>query len=567
VAEAARAAADLHRHLRPIVGVLPEGQALHALATRERPEQIVFSVLLEADGKAREAALDAAWRWALRWHGLVQEEMATRAWAARSGGPPEAAAAWRRLEAARGRLAELWVRGAPGGGEGAYEQALRRAEAERAAAAEELAEASAGYRALRLNRAVTRGDLGAELADGEVLVQPVRVGVGPAGAGGPAPRDVALLLHPGGGADAVDLGPASRHDALVRAWRQALDRTSTVARPEAGALEPLWHAGSALRRALWDPVAERIGSAETVFLVPGGPLALVPVTALPTGSGAFVIDDGPAVRVIDSARDLVRPLHPAAERGRGLLALGAPDFGATAEQRVAGLAAAGAAVSFRGDGPSCQGLQARRWAPLPAAEAEIRRVAALLKDEKPRWAATGARASEARFKRLAPGRRIVHLATHGYFLAASECSEEVGPLLRSGLVLAGASRGAGSAGSDDGVLTAEEVAALDLHGVELVVLSACEAGRGDVVGGEGVLGLRRAFALAGVEQLVLNVWPVPDRWSARWMGTFYRALSDGADIAAAARRAQRENLARLRETGRAPHPYYWSGWMAVGPVR
>lgn len=571
VRSATRAAADLHRHLRPIVGVLPEGQALHTLRTRDRPEEILFSILLEEgrSGSARAAAIEGVWRWALRWRGMVQEELASRALAVRAGGSEGARRAWDRLQAARERLAELWVRGA-GSEPGAYARALAEAEDERRAAAEALAAESAGYRALRGNRAVGFGELLEALGDRDGLVQIVRVEVRAPSTGAGSLRDVALLVAPGGAADAVDLGEAARNDRLVDAWTRELDGALPLARPDSEALEPLWRAGRSLRRAVWDPILARLGDAEEVHLVPGGPLALVPVASLPLDEGGFVLDEGPSVRIVDSARDLVSPLYPVGEPGRGLLALGAPDFEAGPEARRSGLEGAARVASvFRSARSACRGIAERAWDPLPAAEAEVSLVASLLEGEQPSWAVTGAGASEERFKRLAPGRRVLHLATHGYFVGDDACDERIGPLLRSGLILAGAGRGddataAPAESTEDGVLTAEEVAALDLTGVELVVLSACEAGRGDVVDGEGVLGLRRALSLAGAQQMVVNVWPVPDTWSARWMKAFYGAMREGEDVATAVRVAQRDNLDRLRRVGRTPHPYYWSGWIAVG---
>src|SRR5262249_46617334 len=114
--------------------------------------------------------------------------------------------------------------------------------------------------------------------------------------------------------------------------------------------------------------------------------------------------------------------------------------------------------------------------------------------------------------------RYVHLATHGFFREAS--AEGVrNPLLLSGVVLAGANRRA-----EEGLLTAEEVGGLDLRGCRLAVLSACETGLGGTVGGEGVLGLQRAFHLAGARAVVSSLWQVPDRATQSLMERFYDNL-------------------------------------------
>ena len=150
---------------------------------------------------------------------------------------------------------------------------------------------------------------------------------------------------------------------------------------------------------------------------------------------------------------------------------------------------------------------------------------------------TGARATETAFKRSAPGKSYLHLATHGFFLG-NDCDDAVytgrgpdglrgiggrtgakrrrilpdNPLLLSGLALAGANqRRPTRADPEDGILTAEEVAALDLDGVEWAVLSACDTGVGGIKAGEGVFGLRRAFRVAGARTIIMSLWAVEDR--------------------------------------------------------
>jgi CHAT domain-containing protein len=146
------------------------------------------------------------------------------------------------------------------------------------------------------------------------------------------------------------------------------------------------------------------------------------------------------------------------------------------------------------------------------------------------------------------------------------------PLLRAGLALAGANRrvAGGSAGTvdprpmEDGILTALEVSGLDLTGTELVVLSACETGMGDVRSGEGVFGLRRAFRLAGAESIVMSLWAVPDRPTSELMERFYGYWLDGRSGSSALRRAALDLLeARRREKG-AAHPLFWGGFILAG---
>lgn len=186
--------------------------------------------------------------------------------------------------------------------------------------------------------------------------------------------------------------------------------------------------------------------------------------------------------------------------------------------------------------------------------------------------------------RLKTGRspRILHIATHGFFLpdqkqhfdddALPEASDNKlerllkqrleNPLLRSGLALAGVntwSRGGFlPAEAENGMLTAEDVTGLDLLDTELVVLSACETGLGEVRIGEGVFGLRRAFVVAGARRLVMSLWKVPDQETQELMVDFYRHILDGRPGPDALRLAQRA----LKDRNR--HPYYWGAFIYQG---
>jgi len=143
------------------------------------------------------------------------------------------------------------------------------------------------------------------------------------------------------------------------------------------------------------------------------------------------------------------------------------------------------------------------------------------------------------------------------------------PLLRSGLVLTGANALGESSSSaalmDDGWVTAEEISLMQLQGTELVVLSACETGLGDVQVGEGVYGLRRAFLNAGARTLISTLFKVPSRQSAEIMGQFYDGLKEGKKgKLESLHDAQLWAINRRREQGGAAHPFFWAGFVLVG---
>jgi CHAT domain-containing protein len=197
---------------------------------------------------------------------------------------------------------------------------------------------------------------------------------------------------------------------------------------------------------------------------------------------------------------------------------------------------------------------------------------------------SGRAATEAAVKAGAAGTRVLHLATHGFFLGArcaptpdrvahAEPAGEIdageNPLLLAGFALSGANRRE-SAGPDDedGILTAEEIAALDLRGVEWAVLSACDTGVGEVRAGEGVLGLRRAFQVAGARTVIMSLWPVDDENTRRWMtGVYERRFVRGAGTMEAVRESSLEQLRRRRTAGLSTHPFYWAGFIAAGQWR
>ncbi len=132
------------------------------------------------------------------------------------------------------------------------------------------------------------------------------------------------------------------------------------------------------------------------------------------------------------------------------------------------------------------------------------------------------------------------------------------PLLRSGLVLAGANQLA--EGEDDGILTALEAMGLDLTGTELVFLSACDTGVGTVANGEGVYGLRRALVIAGARSQVTTLWKIHDEATRRFVERYYKRLMAGEGRSEALRQVQ---IGMLRSPA-LRHPYYWAAFIPIG---
>jgi len=338
----------------------------------------------------------------------------------------------------------------------------------------------------------------------------------------------------------VDLGLAADIDDAVAGWRDVLANPNSFP-------QRISDRGEALAALVWDPIAPSVGRARRVLLIPDGTLAAAPLGALPMSDGDYLLEHVD-IGMLDRAQDLFLPMP----RGEGSLVVGGVDFGGAVGE-YEGVRGSAAAPCTRSD-----------WSFLPGTVAEAERLGGRV---EPATHLTGDQATEEAIQNGLPGKRVVHIATHGFFardqgcISALDGSGGVGydPMLMSGIVLAGANRPPEPLAVQDGILTAAEVAALDLSGTELVVLSACETGLGEIRSGQGVLGLRRAFAIAGTGSLVMTLWAVGDEQSAEIMERFYdQWLRGKLSPADALLRAQRS---LIDEDAPA---WGWAGVVATG---
>jgi CHAT domain-containing protein/Flp pilus assembly protein TadD len=211
-------------------------------------------------------------------------------------------------------------------------------------------------------------------------------------------------------------------------------------------------------------------------------------------------------------------------------------------------------------------------AALPGTKTEIENIAKILKAGGYQTTPYLQKTSTEAIIKTMKGPALVHIATHGYFQADVE-EETIGvhqenaknnPLLRSGLLLAGASptiKGEAMPNlesNDNGVLTAYEAMNLSLDGTDLIILSACETGLGDVRAGEGVYGLQRAFLVAGAKAMVMSLWKVDDAATQALMTNFYTNLAKGGSKAKAFKQAQLQLMVKYKE------PYYWGAFVMMG---
>jgi len=353
------------------------------------------------------------------------------------------------------------------------------------------------------------------------------------------PRVSAWVLHAGDPAVRhVDLGPAAPIEEAITAHLRGIAgggeargvSVDTSDRATGSGSSARDGAGGALRTLLWDPLREALGDARTAFVSPDGALGTLPFETLRDDGGRYLVEDRDFVYVPDgSALVELTSAHPSL--GDSLLAVGGVDYARRAPEDRKEAAAPASPPPARVATARSRGEPSRAfadgWIPLPATIPEVRGIAATFARARADGSLRlllGADATEEGLKVAMPRHAILHLATHGFFQpeglpsmweqALDAVSGERGggmlmtetatrltglhPGLLSGLVLAGVNRPPGEdEDRDDGYLTASEVTLLDLSGVELAVLSACETGLGRPQSGEGLLGLRRAFHMAG----------------------------------------------------------------------
>jgi len=383
----------------------------------------------------------------------------------------------------------------------------------------------------------------------------------------------------------IDLGEAEPLDRLITEFRIAVARGATtrsaedmarivthIRRPESQEL-----IGATLRAAVFDVLVRWLGGRRRLFLAPDGDLYRLPFDLLPQTDGRRLLDVY-QISYVNTGRDVLRWGDAfTSQSTTPPLVVADPDFTLAYD----GLSPPPA------DPPASKRSRDLRhdkykFARLPATRQEGECIAALLGVQP--WLDKAA--LEGRLKQTCRSPGILHLATHGFFLEDQQRSLDrklpeisvlegaepslgrlagplpENPLLRAGLALAGAQTwldgGQLPTEAEDGLLTAEDVSGLDLLATELVVLSACETGLGEVHAGEGVFGLQRAFVLAGAKTLVMSLWCVPDEHTRELMKDFYGRILAGQPRADALHDAQQAMKSKY------PDPYYWGAFICQG---
>jgi CHAT domain-containing protein/tetratricopeptide (TPR) repeat protein len=574
-----------------IFSIGSESQRMAYLRTLESSFGAFLSLIVRyfaAATVARGAAMDLV----LRRKALGAEVLAVQRDAVLSGRYPALESKLRALRALRVQIGQKTLAGPGAEGPAVYRQRLTEWGVSRATLETELARRIPEMNLTLALGGADRRAVSQRLPPDSALVEFIRFDVfdfkavpAQGQASWQPARYLAFVLRAGEPDDVhmVDLGDAERIDHLIAAFRATVtgERSSRGARDIVPAETPSRIAtpavdGADLRAILFDPLVVELDERTRVILAPDGDLTRLPFEALPMSDGRRLID-AYELSYVSVGRDVLRFGVGSSVQPSDPLVAADPDFDLVGGEAPSAETAA--------PPPGCLSRDLDRstvhFGRLPGTRLEGERIAELLGAEL----FMGASAVERRVK----GRRspsTLHLATHGFFLAdqphdlnmmpslaltGETADKQLGrlvgqrlenPLLRSGLALAGANTwlrdGVLADEAEDGLLTAEDVSGLDLLSTDLVVLSACETGLGEVRSGEGVFGLRRAFVLAGAKTLVMSLWKVDDERTRELMEDFYARLLQHEPRAQALRRAQ------LAVKVQYPEPYNWGAFICQG---
>jgi len=360
---------------------------------------------------------------------------------------------------------------------------------------------------------------------------------------------IAFVVHAGQGdkPGMIDLGDAAKIDKAVTLLKKEIVDYRDIKDPT------MISASKKLYKLVFKPLLKELGNKSEIFISPDGNLNLIPFEVLQGPEGRFLIEDY-TFNYLAAGRDIVG-FGEIKERGRKALLMGDPDFDLGEAGKDSSLREL-ALTSVENTEEHMRSVDMRgfHFTRLPGTREEVRTIHALFGQNNADLY-TGREALEEVLKQKgAPS--ILHLATHGFFLSDFELRDSSGdefdrgmvvqltkvskktgaesiriknPLLRSGIALAGANNAlkANETEKSDGIFTAEKILGLKLRGTDMVVLSACDTGAGEVKTGEGVFGLRRAFTQAGTRSLVMSMWSVPDRETKDLMVNFYRNIITG----------------------------------------
>ncbi len=389
------------------------------------------------------------------------------------------------------------------------------------------------------------------------------------------PHYLVFLFSPGAAKSTqlLDMGPADKIDAHINAYLGEMARAGSEGKlPDETKLRK---EASALYDILIRPIEGVFPGRSRILISPDGNLNLIPFEALVDPAGKYFIEKT-VISYVGAGRDIIKFSRISLKGGASLI-IADPDYDLGQNEIESARKSAGAPTS-RARSITVRDLEGMHFDRLPDTKKEADVIEKILREM---FSQTVSNRQDKKalehtlFESHSP--KVLHLATHGYFLTKPESkmadaladitdADDLlanpllvidNPMLRSGIVLAGVNTSL-KTGQDEGMVTAEKVLGLRLKGTDLVVLSACRTGVGDVQSGEGVFGLKRAFILSGAKSIIMSLWSVPSQETVDLMSSFYTQISEGKTPSVALRQA------KLSIMQKQPHPFFWAAFILTG---
>ena len=570
-----------------VMGFVSEDRQTLFLTARQGNLEIALNLVamhLKEDPSARKIALDI---W-LRRKGIVLETQRRFQEALMYSDDPKAVSTFQKLAKIRSQLSQLVFRGLGEDKPEVYQKKIVDLEIQKSDLEAKLSSLSQAY---ALKKKIEKADstkVAEALPKKTVLLEFVRIRTYDFKQKGSKnlwlpPHYIAFLLHAGKGdrVEMVDLGEAEEIDKVITQFKKELGASMG-----SNAIRAM-KTSRKLHDLVFDPLRKALDDVKEIFISPDGNMNLIPFEVLQEPNGKFLIEDY-TFNYLAAGRDILG-FGEIREKGSSALLMGDPDFDLGTERKASTLRklnlAPGESEGMTRGSSDMRDFSFQR---LPGTREEVEIIKDLLgNDDVDLY--TGEEALEEILKQKGTP-LLLHLATHGFFLSDQplpDLNEEgirsfqiVGidgpikkgvtiknPLLRSGIALAGANNAlsSGNAGKSDGIVTAEKILGLRLRGTDMVVLSACETGLGEVKSGEGVYGLRRAFIQSGAKSLVMSMWSVPDRETKELMVEFYKNIqSGGMNRSQALRQAELKQMQVVKERYGHTNPICWGAFVFLG---
>ncbi|MBC7777383.1 MAG: CHAT domain-containing protein [Phycisphaerae bacterium] len=335
---------------------------------------------------------------------------------------------------------------------------------------------------------------------------------------------------------------------------------------------------------IWKPLLPALKGIKKIYYAPMGLLHRLNLGAIKSGPNTLVSDQFQLI-MLSSTRALTEPVRPSNNAAQDAYLAGGLRYASGNTDAVQDQPAGserGYEQTMRITGFYTDStIRGGGWSYLPESKTEVLLIKKLMEGAGFHTQLdSGHLATETSFRILGNTQKssptVIHLATHGYFFPESPQSPQYlpggtesafklsdNPMIRTGLIMSGANPAwlgqKQSNGADDGILTAFEIAQLNLANTDLVALSACETALGDIIGYEGVFGLQRAFKIAGARYIICSLWKVNDQTTRELMTAFYRAwLEEKRPVPNAFQAAQKELRRKYPDS-----PYHWAGFVLL----